>query len=114
MSNIVTENPQLRANELVRAKQMADTLHKHYPDHLWAVTCDDYQGIVTVRNMSLSGAWGFVLKSDSMYSASHFDKEVMRAGGELLERYRVHRGRAEHDELAALPADRSGRLVFQR
>ena len=52
------------------AKDMSETLHGTYPGHLWAVTCEGDKGIATVRNLSLSGEWGFVLHLKTMSTAS--------------------------------------------
>lgn len=112
MHNIATDAPDLSANDYVLAKGMADTLHKHYPGHLWAVTCDN--GLATVRNLALSGEWGFVLKVPAIYSASSFDKDVIRAGGEILERYRVSRGVVRPDQIADMKTDFSGRIVADK
>jgi hypothetical protein len=111
MQGLLTDSPQLSANELVLAKQMADTLHKHYPDHAWAVHVDLRNGMADVRNLGLSGNWGFRLHIPTIYSASEFDHRVMRAGGELLERYRVRRGALRPDDIAAIPKDFAGRKV---
>ena len=113
MENIATDAPQLNANDLVMAKHMADTLHQHYPGHLWAVTCDGDKGIATIRNLMLSGDWGFILKLPAIYSASEWDKRVLRAGGEVLERYRISRAGAERtmDQMLSANKDFSGRLL---
>ena len=108
MNEIVTENPQLTANDLVTAKTMAETLHQHYPGHLWAVTCDGATGMASVRNLALSGMWGFQLRLPATYTASDFKRRVVRAGGELLERFRVSRGALRPDEMASLRTDFSG------
>ena len=84
MNELVTENPELAANDLVMAKQMAETLHSHYPGHAWAVTCDGATGIATVRNLALSGNWGFTLKLTTTYSASEFRRRIVMAGGGAL------------------------------
>lgn len=60
--------------------------------------------------MYLSGNWGFQLRLPANYSASDFRRRVIRAGGELLERYRVTRGKADPDELAGLQRDFTGNL----
>ena len=99
MNELVTENPELAANDLVMAKQMAETLHSHYPGHAWAVTCDGATGIATVRNLALSGNWGFTLKLTTTYSASEFRRRIVMAGGELLERYH-----AICDQVGPMPA----------
>tara|TARA_R110000824_G_scaffold290671_1_gene479187 strand:- start:4370 stop:4696 length:327 start_codon:yes stop_codon:yes gene_type:complete len=74
------------------AKNVAEILDKKYPGWLWAVHVMD--GVVTVKSMLLSGNWGFVLhanKIDNDY------KTVMRAGGEILERYNQKRGTFNQD-----------------
>lgn len=110
MNEVVTDNPQLAANDLVMAKEMADALHTAYPDHMWAVTCDGAIGFADVRNMALSGNWGFRIRLDGVYSASQFKHRVLMAGGELLERYRLRRGRFNEAEYSALQTNRFGQL----
>jgi hypothetical protein len=111
MQNLVTDAPDICANDYVIAKNMAELLHRHYPLHLWAVTVQGDQGIATVRNLSLSGQWGFVIKLGDIFSATDMDKKVLMAGGEVLERYKVKRGRADPEELRYLPTDFAGRHV---
>lgn len=105
----LTDNPDINAVDFVTAKQAADTLHKHYPGHLWAVTCD--AGVLSVRNLYLSGNWGFIIRLGPVYSASELDKLVMEAGGEILERYNVSRGMARQDQIRSLP-ERAGHILF--
>lgn len=106
MHALLTDAPQVAANELVMAKNMADLLHRHYPGHLWAVNVDG--GMANVRNLALSGQWGFRIKVPLIYSASQFDRKVVMAGGELLERYRVRRGAAT-EAMNHLLTDAAGR-----
>jgi hypothetical protein len=96
---------------MVMAKTMAAALHAHYPGHLWAVACDGQIGFADVRNLALSGTWGFRIRLSKMYSASAFEKQVVMAGGELLERYKLKRGRLNEDHLLSLKADFAGRLT---
>ena len=99
------------ANEMILAKDMAEALNGAYPGHLWAVNVQEAQGIATVHDLYLSGTWGFTLKLDKNYSASDFKRRVIRAGGELLERFRVKRGAVDHAALAALPVNHAGNHV---
>ena len=73
------------------ARQVAETLTKQYPGHLWAVAV---QGeALVVKNLMLSnifGPYGFLLPKH--HSASHLADLATRAGGELLERARMKRG----------------------
>ena len=94
------------------AKDMAEALHAAYPGHLWAVTCDGEKGIATVRNLALSGEWGFVLHLKEIYSASAWKKDIVMAGGELLERFNLSRGLANQEAIASIPNDFSYRFVL--
>lgn len=107
MSGIVTDRPELRANDLVVAKEMADTLHTAYPGHLWAVSVDN--GVAIVRNLNFAGNWGFRLYVEQAWSGSEFKKRVLRAGGEILERFRMARSRLDWDKYAELPVNFAGR-----
>lgn len=107
----MTASPDVAALDFNTAREMAEVLHSAYPDHLWAVTCEGEKGIATVRNLSLSGQWGFILKLREMYTSSDWKKRVLVAGGELLERYKLRRGAADAAAIADLKTDFSGRIV---
>lgn len=94
------------------AKEMADTLHGAYPGHLWAVTCEGEKGIATVRNLALVGDWGFVLKLKDIFTASDWKKKVLAAGGEILERFKLSRGVANHDVINGLELNATGRKTI--
>lgn len=113
MSGMVdlTGAPEVAALDLNMAKEMAETLHAAYPGHLWAVTCEGDKGIATVRNLYLSGNWGFVLKLADLSTSSDWRRKVILAGGELLERYKLRRGAANQSELADLKMDFAGRII---
>lgn len=111
MEALTTDAPQLTANDMIFAREMAETLHAQYPNHLWAVTCEGEKGIATVRNLALSGEWGFVLHLKEIYSASAWKQKLIMAGGELLERFRLRRGLADQEAIASIQNDFSGRSI---
>ena len=77
----------------VKAKDCALTLSQHYPDHLWAVGWAPGMTLV-VKNMAISdGRFGFTIDAANAATASELSKMAVRAGGELLERCGVRRGR---------------------
>lgn len=87
------------ALDLAKAQEVLDTLCKHYPMHLWAVS---FQGRVLVvrhnvisdhvrRHLGRDGI-GFVLKHLDSYSASQLAHNAMLAGGQLLEAFGYKRG----------------------
>lgn len=99
------------ALDIQQAKMIAEALNADYPGHLWAVNVRGEQGIATIHNLMLSGEWGYVLHLDKRYSASETIKAAKHGAGEILERYNVHRGRANMDNLAMMATDFSGRVI---
>jgi hypothetical protein len=102
------------ASDMILAKEIADTLHTHYPGHLWAINVDGPNGVANIHDLMLSGQWGYRLKLVNMYSASDFKKDVIRAGGEILERFRLSRGRFEESQYSQLKTNFAGDFVFDR
>lgn len=109
------ENATSTMNDMLLAKQIAETLMAHYPHpHLWAVTCEGHTGIATIKNLNLSGTWGYVLKLPKLYSASSLTKDVIRAGGEILERFHMDRGQFNEAQYAALKTNHAGDFLFEK
>lgn len=76
------------------ASEVGDALHKAYPGHMWMVSTEGKGGnVLNVQNMALSGKWGFALHAHKLVDQD-VGKVAVRAGGELLERYRISRSRA--------------------
>lgn len=99
------------AVDVVLAKNAAAVLDKHYPGHLWGINVNGETGVMQVFNLALSGRWGFILKLDKIDPEL---RAVMRAGGELLERYRLKRGALDLGNIASLDRDYAGNKVFDR
>lgn len=108
----LTGTPDIAALDFNMAKEMSECLTAAYPGHAWAVTCEGEKGIATVRNLALSGNWGFVMKLRNMSSSSDWKKQIIMAGGELLERFRLRRGAVDHDAVASLEMDPLGRKTL--
>jgi hypothetical protein len=101
------DSPQITANELLMAKTVAESLHKHYPGHLWAVSIEDAR--IIIKDLYLSGEWGYALHIPRIYSISSLVKDCLTAGGEILERFRQARSGMRVADIADLPTDFSGR-----
>lgn len=99
------------AYDFSKSKDIAEALNSQYPGHLWAVRVQSQQGIATIHNMALSHTHGYVLKLDGVYSASHLTQRAIHAGGEILERFKVARGRVDNELMDALPKDFAGRVL---
>lgn len=90
-------------------KNVADVLYKHYPGHLWAVGPSNDYSMLAIWNEGLSskyGMWIRVTDIDPEY------KNIMRWAGELLERAKVTRGRANEQELLSLKRDSMDEVKF--
>jgi hypothetical protein len=94
--------------------ELEKVLHRHYPGHAWSVDCNIRQGMINVHNLFLSGMYGFRLKLHGAFSASQVEHDVMMAGGELLERYRLTRGEFNVEKWCGLRTDFAGNLIADR
>ena len=65
-------------------------LETAYPGYPWHVEVDCKQGTCVVR-LEFNGKYGFRMFMDSAASASEFNKNLIWAGGELLERNNLPR-----------------------
>jgi len=100
--------------DLVLQKDLELLLHRHYPGHFWCVDVNIRQGMINVKNLFLSGTMGFRLKLQGIFTASQVEHDVMMAGGELLERYKLARGAFDVSRWCALPTDRRGNFIADR
>lgn len=112
LSNIAIGQPQIEAAEMLLAKQVAEKLHEHYPGQMWAVSVERAQFIV-VRNLNLSGQYGYRIDIPTLYSASELARKAIVAGGELLERFNASRTRRDVLRTEGLRKDFSGRFEVQ-
>lgn len=113
-SNLLIGNDytsQQDALDMALAKDYADALNTAYPGHLWAINVQGAQGIATIHNLMLSGKYGFLLHLNKRYSASEARKAVVMAGGEILERFKVSRGRMDEGKMNAMPVDFAGNPI---
>lgn len=74
-----------------RAKQAAEVLMRHYPNHLWAIGWTLGNNLV-VKNLAISSMYGFVIPLARIHSESELTRRLVAAGGELLERAGMRRG----------------------
>lgn len=74
------------------AKMAAGLLAKHYPNHLWMVGWAPGMTLV-VKNMAINdGRYGFTIDAARAATISELERNIVFAGGELLERCGVARG----------------------
>jgi len=86
------------ANEMILARNVGDVLEKKYPGWLWFVYVQD--GVVMIRSLRLSGRYGFMIKEEEI---DNDYRAIMRAGGEMLERYNQDRAAFNYDKWRQVP-----------
>ena len=97
--------------DLAMSKEIAEALNQQYPGHLWAVRVQGEYGVASIHNLMLSGEWGYRLLRDKNYSVSDLRTRAIKAGGEILERFNVKRGRLNDDHMATMATDFAGRVL---
>lgn len=102
----------ITAADLTVMKNAADVLERHYPGHRWMTTCK--KGVLDIYNGNLSGQMGYRIKEINCFSATDLAKEVVKAGGEILERYRQPRGSFNLDRILTAPQNKIGNHVADR
>lgn len=91
------------AQDMTMAKDIADTLFVQYPGYMWGVNVRS--GVAVIKCLNVSSLYGFILKyKDICHDAAFRKKEIIRAGGEILERARLNRGEREKGQ-AVLAVD---------
>lgn len=92
-------NHSIAPSDMWLAKEVAERLTAKYPGHAWAVEANHEQGVVNIRNLLISGVFGYVLKIGMFASHLALLKEAERMGGEFLERAALSRGALSDNEI---------------
>ena len=94
------EDPAAPAEQKMMQECMRILLDK-FPGYGWMVRADARQGIVTVALPHFMGhVLQYVIHMDRIQSAEAMNKEVVEAGGQILERLRLRRGSRNDGEYA--------------
>lgn len=79
--------------DLWAAGEALKVLERHYPGHCWRVIHDSFQGVALISIPILMGVNKYMAVNLRTHALD--DKRVVAAGGEILERYKLRRGRFE-------------------
>lgn len=82
---------QCRAATVLLVKEAADRLEREYPGWLWAIRPDERGGVIHIFSLRLSGKYGYLLHTKAVQNDPQL-QAVVRAGGEILERFGQKRG----------------------
>lgn len=79
------------------AKQTFEILHKKFPGYTWLVGVDLDGGILDIRVKDFPNRWGF-----TEHISRWTEQRILRAGGEVLERWHLSRSRVRRHEVQTL------------
>lgn len=86
-------------HDMGMAKDIAETLFEKYPGYMWGVNVKS--GVAVVKCLNVSSLYGYILKyKDIANDAGVRKREIIRAGGEILERAKLNRGERELGKMA--------------
>ena len=77
--------------DMAMAEKIGETLFSHYPGHVWQVHVDSRQGVALIKlAVLMRGGWKYILKLSDLNGDPGM-RCVIRAGGEILERFDIPR-----------------------
>jgi hypothetical protein len=91
-----TADLQCRASTVVLVKRIGDLLESNFPGWLWTISPDERGGVITIRSMRLDSRYGYLLHTKKIQDDPQL-RAVLRAGGEILERAGMPRGRYTYE-----------------
>ena len=98
-----------KPSTVLLVKRAPDLLEKHYPGWAWAVQPDERGGVMNIFSFKLSGEWGYRFRlKDVQGDPKVCDPKIVRAGGEILERFGVPRGKYSYELWKATRKDIAG------
>lgn len=94
------------------AAQVMAVLEAEYPDHLWRVVHDSHHGVCLISIPILMGINNYMAVNLRTHALDNV--RVKNAGGEILERYGLKRGRLELGSFLDARAQHSALVVPNR
>tara|TARA_R110000796_G_scaffold209159_1_gene325508 strand:- start:114 stop:551 length:438 start_codon:yes stop_codon:yes gene_type:complete len=96
-----------RIKDFEIAKTIGAELCGIYPGHGWIVEADARNGIAKICNRHMGVNAGYMYKLNDI-EFSTFKRDMMRIGGDILERYKLSRGRMVESEVLGVIRDLRG------
>ena len=90
-------------------KRAGAALEKKYPGWWWLLNPDEEGGVFYIYSLRLSGEWGYVVKTKEMQERPA--KIAIMAGGEILERFGIRRGKYKRELLHDKMVDLRGNFI---
>ena len=86
-------------------KRIIAVLNKYYPGYPWGAHV--LNGRANIYNFAVSGNQGWAMNVDERdFSSSALEHDLMKAGGECLERFGLRRKNIDYKQVAEMKRDR--------
>lgn len=110
----VVTNPSMldrynHASTVILCKDIADLLVKRYPGWAWAVQPQEFGGVINIYNIHLHTSYAYTIVMDDIMNDPR-RREAVRAGGEILRRFRMP-DRMDPERLKEAPRDARGQCI---
>lgn len=86
------------------AARIGHILAKSYPGHGWQVEVDTANGVANIFNAHMNPIMGYRLKLKEVHLPT-LDQQIIRIGGEVLERFGLSRERFDADAVRQKQSD---------
>lgn len=100
----------LHASLHILCKDVADTLVRHYPGFLWSVAPDQRGQIINIYCLNFHDEYGYTIRTAEL-DVDPRRRLVIKAGQELLRRFRYPGVRYDAATANAVPRDYKGRAI---
>ena len=102
-------HPDYHSSTTILCKDIADLLTKTYPGWAWAVQPQEFGQVINVYCLNLHNMYGYTIRMVDIMDDPR-RKEAVRAGGEILRRFRMP-NRFDAAALDAAPRDMNGNCI---
>lgn len=111
--SIITFDTSAQADEAIKAEQVCKAvgraLVRHYPHRHWYVDVSIRGGVVKIQCPAISLQFGYVLHLNK--TPASLEREVVRAGGQILEMFKLSRERGARGGEASLARNARGEVI---
>ena len=97
----------IHASTAIIVKDMADLLVKHWPGFRWAIQPNEQGKVFNVFCLDFHNVWGYVIRYDDVMNDPR-RRAILKAGRELLHRFRYPGEKYDTALIAAMPRNRQG------
>ena len=115
---ILTVGSMCKVGEFLEASRIVNYLKNIYPAYRWTACVDKAGGVIKIAEINLMQTnLPFIIRIDEVkHSQKYFQKQLMRAAGEILERYGLARDernpRKVEEVMDSMPTDYKGNFLF--